>query len=169
MQDRFKFRAVLKTDTHSIITEPYYIIDNGYLVNIVDAQKPFEKKYPDDCFWEFLEEIEKQENCQEISTDSEIIIFNSFNGLIQCTGLKDKNGTLIYEADIVRFKDNITINGSKTHISVIEHNEAFNAFMYHAECMGLYTVNKAQNEKFNVEVIGNIYENPELLEVGNGR
>ena len=86
------------------------------------------------------------------------------NVLMQCTGLKDKNGKLIYEGDIVRFKDNITINGSKTHIAVIEHNEAFNTFTYHAECMGLYTVNKAQNEKFNVEVIGNIYENPELLE-----
>ena len=79
MNDRFKFRAVLKTDTHSIITEPYYILGNGYLVNIVDVQKPFEKKYPDDCFWEFLEEIEKQENCQEVSIDSEIIIFDSFN------------------------------------------------------------------------------------------
>ena len=87
--------------------------------------------------------------------------------IMQCTGLKDKNGKLIYEADIVRFKDNITINGSKTHISVIEHNEAFNAFMYHAECMGLYTVNKAQNEKFNIEVIGNIYENKELLNDSN--
>ena len=83
---------------------------------------------------------------------------------MQSTGVKDKNGKLIYEGDIAKFKDNITINGSKTHIVVIEHNEAFNAFMYHAECMGLYTVNKAQNEKFNVEVIGNIYENPELLE-----
>lgn len=81
----------------------------------------------------------------------------------QCTGLKDKNGKLIYEGDIVRFKDNVTIKGSKTHIAAVEHNEAFNAFMYHAECMGLYTVNKAQNEQFDVEVIGNIYENPELL------
>ena len=86
------------------------------------------------------------------------------NILMQCTGFKDKNGKLIYEGDIVRFKDNITINGSKTHISVIEHNEAFNTFMYHAECMGLYTVNETQNKQFNVEVIGNIYENPELLE-----
>ena len=88
---------------------------------------------------------------------------NKHNILMQCTGLNDKNGKLIYESDIVRFKDNITINGSKTHIAVIEHNETFNTFMYHAECMGLYTVNKAQNEKFNVEVIGNIYENKELL------
>lgn len=84
--------------------------------------------------------------------------------LMQCTGLKDKNGKLIYEGDIVRFKNNITINGSKTHIAVIEHNEVFNAFMYHAECIGFYTVNKAQNEKFDVEVIGNKYENADLLQ-----
>ena len=84
---------------------------------------------------------------------------------MQCTGLKDKNGKLIYEGDIAKFKDNITTNGSKTHIAVIEHNETFNAFMYRVECMGLFTVNKIQNENFDVEIIGNIYENPELLEV----
>ena len=83
---------------------------------------------------------------------------------MQCTGLKDKNGKLIYEGDIAKFKDNITTNGSETHIAVIEHNETFNAFMYRVECMGLFTVNKVQNENFDVEVIGNIYENPELLE-----
>ena len=85
--------------------------------------------------------------------------------LMQCTGLKDKNGKLIYEGDIARFKDNINPDGSKTHIAVIEHNETFNAFMYRVECMGLFTVNKIQNENFDVEIIGNIYENPELLEV----
>lgn len=81
----------------------------------------------------------------------------------QCTGLKDKNGKLIYEGDIVKFKDQIKINGSKTHISAVEFNEQFNTYMYHAECMGLYTINKAQNEQFDVEVIGNIYENKDLL------
>lgn len=83
--------------------------------------------------------------------------------LCQCTGVKDKNKKLIYENDIVRFKDDITIKGSKTHISLVKHNEQFNAFMYHAECMGLYTVNNAQNERFRVEVIGNVFDNPELL------
>ena len=83
---------------------------------------------------------------------------------MQCTGLKDKNGKLIYEGDIARFKDNINPDGSNTHIGVIEHNETFNAFMYRVECMGLFTVNKIQNENFDVEIIGNIYENPELLE-----
>ena len=32
-----------------------------------------------------------------------------------------------------------------------------------AECMGLYTINHSQNKLFKVKVIGNIYENKELL------
>lgn len=147
MQDRYKFKIYDKTekkflplDSKTENTDSWISIDNTgvYLVERDNAR--------DVAFFTDITE--------------DVII-------LQCTGLKDKNGKLIYEADIVRFKDNITINGSKAHIAVIEHNEAFNAFMYHAECMGLYTVNKAQNEKFNVEVIGNIYENPELLEVTN--
>ena len=81
----------------------------------------------------------------------------------QCTGLKDKNGKLIYEGDIIEFTDNVNINGSKTHIAKVEHREEFNAYMYHAECMGWYTINPSQNKLFKVKVIGNIYENKELL------
>lgn len=158
MQDRFKFRAILKTDTHIIITDfqPYYIFDNGYLVNIDDVQKPFEKKYPDDCFWEFLEEIEKQENCQEVSADSEVIIFNSFDGLIQCTGLKDTNGKLIYENDIVTdvLTNQFTINFDEKYLAFLLTN------IKTKESMVFYP-------NIKLEIIGNIYENPELLEVEN--
>lgn len=137
MNDRFKFRAYNKE------LRKMYEVDSicPYEDNHTKGGEVFLKEIQYNSFY-FPEEVE----------------------VMQCTGLKDKNGKLIYEGDIVRFKDNITINGSKTHISVVEHNEAFNAFMYHAKCMGLYTVNKAQNEKFDVEVIGNIYENKELLE-----
>ena len=89
--------------------------------------------------------------------------------ILQSTGLRDRDGKLIYEDDIIEFTDNVTINGSKTHIAKVEHNKEFNAYMYHAECMGWYTINPSQNKKFKVKVIGNIYANPELLGVENER
>ena len=112
--------------------------------------------------------------CLNCERQKEIII--EYNGstalvewencvILQSTGLRDRDGKLIYEDDIIEFTDNVTINGSKTHIAKVEHNKEFNAYMYHAECMGWYTINPNQNKKFKVKVIGNIYENLELLEV----
>lgn len=180
MKDRFKFRVVLKTDTHSIITKPYYILGTGYLVNIDDVQKSFEKKYPDDCFWEFAEEIEKQENCQEVSTDSEIIIFDSFDGLIQSTGLKDKNGKLVYEGDIVKCaKWDLAARDSFRDDEYIEQVGVINYYNNRCKFVVNYTTTASNNEIYlpetslgilgdcHIEVIGNVYENPELLEVKN--
>ena len=116
--------------------------------------------------------------CLNCDRQKEIII--EYNGstalvewencvILQSTGLSDRDGKLIYEDDIIEFTDNVTINGSKTHVAKVEHNKEFNAYMYHAECMGWYTINPSQNKRFKVKVIGNVYENPELLEVENER
>lgn len=112
--------------------------------------------------------------CLNCDRQKEIII--EYNGstalvewencvILQSTGLRDRDGKLIYEDDIIEFTDNVIINGSKTHVAKVEHNKEFNAYMYHAECMGWYTINPSQNKIFKVKVIGNIYENQELLEV----
>ena len=116
--------------------------------------------------------------CLNCERQKEIII--EYNGstalvewenciILQSTGLRDRDGKLIYEDDIIEFTDNVTINGSKTHIAKVEHNKEFNAYMYHAECMGWYTINPNQNKRFKVKVIGNVYANPELLGVENER
>ena len=116
--------------------------------------------------------------CLNCDRQKEIII--EYNGstalvewencvILQSTGLSDRDGKLIYEDDIIEFTDNVTINGSKTHVAKVEHNKEFNAYMYHAECMGWYTINPNQNKRFKVKVIGNVYENLELLEVENER
>ncbi|MFB5454924.1 YopX family protein [Enterococcus avium] len=83
--------------------------------------------------------------------------------LMQSTGLKDKNGVEIYEGDIVKVTNHpfqkkedsagIEIDGDYL-IGWSDHN-----LTWLAGDLLLYQL------KPYIEVIGNIYENPELLEV----
>jgi len=74
---------------------------------------------------------------------------DNFGTIEQFTGLEDKNGVEIYEDDVVRFSC-----GDK--MKVIFNNGAF-------EVSGSYNM-LASHSWEDCEVIGNIHENPELLE-----
>ena len=71
--------------------------------------------------------------------------------IIQSTGLKDKNGKLIYEGDIVEREN---VQGKKR--GVVEFNE--NLLHFRATNMSLFSL------IHRAEVIGNIYENKDLLD-----
>lgn len=73
----------------------------------------------------------------------------------QYTGLKDKNKREIYEGDIVQFTDNYNTD-IPPRIGVVKFN---NASFYITD--GAYSCYRWID--INVEIIGNIYENPELI------
>lgn len=78
--------------------------------------------------------------------------------ICQCTGLKDKNGKLIWENDIVQYRDCTVEN----YVIAWESDKA--CFEY--QQYGCSIMNFDELSGIEVEVIGNIFENPELLEVG---
>ena len=87
--------------------------------------------------------------------------YNPNQRLNQYTGLKDRNGREIYEGDIIKF-DLETENINERYTEVVEYNQKLCSFepLGWAREVGdsYYSVSID-----NIEVIGNIYENPDLL------
>lgn len=140
MQDRFKFRAK-RIDNNKFI--------EGYLCFIyIDNQKKAKIYCPDDC-------------CNyDVYTET----------IRQCTGLKDRNGKRIYEGDILQseeypFKNEKGYN----YAAEVLWDDASATFYYYTfrisnNVAGRSTGNTGElNEYEDWKVIGNIYENPELL------
>ena len=82
----------------------------------------------------------------------------------QYTGLKDKNGTEIYDGDYIRYSTR-TINGSiYTHVCRVFQHESgtWRIEGYHEDNHSYETKGTVYAAHLICEVIGNIYENPEL-------
>ena len=83
--------------------------------------------------------------------------------LQQFTGLLDKNGKEIFEGDI--FPCLYAFDGCIEHEMIVEYNEPRAGFFPrwdYSKCQQK-GVEKTMHDLTNLEIIGNIYENPELL------
>ena len=130
MQDRYLFRAKR--------------LDNGQWVQGFICKKKYKSnKFYISCFHD------KDDNEQFFAIDPDTIC--------QCTGLKDKNGKLIWENDIVKVHED-------EEPCLIEGGE--DTARWHMTQYGSYIYDFDNYWSYEVEVIGSAIDNPELLEVG---
>ena len=118
----------------------------------------------------------------EDSCDNEWIVNNDIH-LMQSTGLRDKNNEEIFEGDILKFNDEWAdygyegyIEGSIEGINYVEIKREKTCFTFgKTKLPESSLIDLTENEhypfgellteaSYEFEIIGNIYENPELLE-----
>lgn len=87
--------------------------------------------------------------------------------LMQNIGINDTNGVEIYESDIIKYLDDET---NKYKIDVVEYNNDMTCFLlkkqdleYYVDNLESKTLGLIYDESITFEVIGNIYQNKELL------
>lgn len=83
--------------------------------------------------------------------------------IMQSTGLKDKNGKEIFEGDIVQYQNTkVPSADSKGVIRYFDNWAMFGIDIEHNEPRALFF--NGLSDHISLDVVGNIYENPELLE-----
>lgn len=122
MQDRFKSRVWLK------YSKLYYELDSFYYDNI-------KKKYTFH-FKDGHTKTVKEKDCV----------------IEQCTGLKDKNGRLIYEGDFIKDDEGF--------VGLVKYDEV--CAMFKIEFIYSSHSNFEDDMPWEFRVIGNINENPKL-------
>ena len=131
----------------------------------------------------FANELEELELNDSIMNDN-IPVYPDEIKLMQSTGLHDKNGKEIFEGDILKFNDEWDdycyegyVDGSIEGINFVEIERETTCFTFGkfqtSDSSLLYLMRDEHlsfedlitDKDFEFEIVGNIYENPELLEV----
>lgn len=143
MEDRY-FKA--KRLDNGEWVQGFYLYDYGRNIHYIFANEIVCPNCINDCRKEF--------SLQDYEVDPSTIC--------RCTGLKDKNGKLIWENDVCDRKEEypeiVKYNKGDWTLDYSYSKDRESGYCY---CnLGFYVL-----ERKCVEVIGNIFDNPELLEV----
>ena len=144
MEDRYLFKAK-RIDNGEWVIGYYGVIGERNVI----IEKYTENYYcPDTCesrHWNQIHEVNSKTICQ-------------------CTGLKDENDKLIWENDVVGFWDTYSTENGHAEMDCI------GKVVWDDETISFQVTNRLYAESYEVldecSVIGNIFDNPELLEVG---
>jgi hypothetical protein len=124
----------------------------------------------DDQWYYFVIKPTEENESYTISFGSSVYIELMKEGNLrnwgQFTRLKDKNGKEIYEGDIVRFRSMDNIPYRIGHIRILGGGLTANALETRIDTTDGYLYPLSNEREFPItqsEVIGNVCENPELL------
>lgn len=135
MNDRYLYSAKMKNKNEWVF---------GSLVYVQHQDKYYILKHTENEMFEALEECEIDPST-----------------ICQCTGLNDKNGKLIWENDIlVGYLDDMYPENA-TYAQVIWDKNGFYTKEQYSDDISLMD----EFDEKHFEVCGNIFDNPELLEV----
>ena len=143
MDDRYLFKAK-RIDNGEWVQGVPFEIEGKTIILIKDNENLLRTHYLEENMW--TAEI------YAIEVDPSTIC--------RCTGLKDKNGKLIWENDIMVAHLDDDYPEDETYIRILWHGSGFCSKEKGSEDMP--QVDEFDQEHF--EVIGNIFDNPELLE-----
>lgn len=140
MQDRYLSKAKRKDNGEWVQGVPFEI-EGKTVILINDTENLLRTHYLEENMW--TSEI------YAIEVDPSTIC--------RCTGLKDKHGNLIWENDIVSYCDCT----KEDYVISWEQNKAcFEYQQYSCSMMNFDELSSCE-----VEVVGNVFDNPELLEM----
>lgn len=145
MQDRFKFRhynKLVKKMTYYDKPEMQVCLNNDFKSGLIF---PMSEEYEDNAMY-----------------------MGKYTYYQQCTGLKDKNGKLIYEGDILTDGyHNMLVYYDQENCSFAlqkRTNYSLKRFGKNGyERISLRNLSENSFKNHQLKIIGNIYENPELL------
>ena len=147
MEDRYLFKAKRLDNGEwvigNLITNVFFRLGQSIPYILCPAKADY------DCFEDFTE----GNGIFEVRPDT----------ICQCTCLKDTDGKLIWENDVVVFWDTYSTENGQEEMGCI------GKVVWDDETISFQVTNRLSSESYEVldecSVIGNIFDNPELLEV----